>query len=103
VASLLAAAGLTPRGVHYSGIGAAEAINALLLGLLWPSPALRRLYGVLQYLYYTAYMAEDTLSLGPLSYHLMVVASRAAEALPKAGTLPKTASPGPSHERARGS
>jgi len=76
VGRLLSAHGLVVERVSYSGVGLAEPINlALLLTLWWPRP-LRLLYGVLQYAYYGAYIAEDALSIGPLSYHLTVVARR---------------------------
>jgi SAM-dependent methyltransferase len=72
----LAGQGLLTEDVVYSGLGLAEAINLVLLLALWRPRKLHPLYDALQYLYYGAYIAEDRLSLGPLSYHLMVRARR---------------------------
>lgn len=64
--------------VQYTGLGLAEAINFVLLVVIrrWLHAA--RLYEVLQYLYFAAYILEDELSLGRASYHVMVRARRLA-------------------------
>jgi hypothetical protein len=79
----LARHGLLTEEVIYSGLGLAEGINLLLLLALWRPRRLHPLYGALQYLYYGAYIAEDTLSLGRLSYHVMLRARR--QACPEGG------------------
>lgn len=68
--------------VRYSGLGIAEPVNIALLWLTkrllrWP-----RLYDVLQYVYFTVYLAEDNVSIGARSYHLMVRARRLPRAIP---------------------
>jgi SAM-dependent methyltransferase len=80
--SLLAAHGLVLAETRYSGVGLAELINLLLLVVLWWPTPLRPIYSVAQYLYYGAYIAEDALSLGQRSYHLMVRATRRDERAP---------------------
>jgi SAM-dependent methyltransferase len=62
--------------VQYTGLGLAEVVN---IGLLWVCKRLLRaprLYDLLQYVYFTVYMAEDLLSFGRWSYHIMIRASR---------------------------
>lgn len=64
------------NAVQYTGLGVAEVVN---IGLLWFCKRLLRapqLYDLLQYVYFTVYMAEDLLSFGRWSYHIMVRASR---------------------------
>ena len=59
-----------------TGIGLAELINLPLLVLFrWLIP-FEPGYQVTAFAYYTAYLAEDLLHLGPLGYHVMVVAVR---------------------------
>ncbi|MGH2516061.1 MAG: class I SAM-dependent methyltransferase [Ktedonobacterales bacterium] len=66
------------RLVTRTGIGLAELLNLPLLALFrWLLP-LEPLYAGAAFLYYTAYLAEDVLPLGPLGYHVMVVATRRA-------------------------
>lgn len=63
-------------GVRRTGLGLAELVNIPLLCLtkgLLRSP---RLYNLLQYAYFTVYLAEDTVPLGRYGYHLMVGAVR---------------------------
>jgi SAM-dependent methyltransferase len=72
LSAALAGHGLLTEEVIYSGLGLAEGINLILLLALWRPRMLHPLYDALQYLYYGAYIAEDRLSLGPLSYHMMV-------------------------------
>lgn len=64
--------------VELTGLGVAELVN---IGLLWFTKRLLRaprLYGVLQYIYFSVYLAEDLVPLGPWSYHVMVRARREA-------------------------
>lgn len=63
--------------VQRSGLGLAELVNLPLLLLTRAvSARLRPLYGVLQYLYFGTYIAEDLIPAGRLGYHLMVRARR---------------------------
>lgn len=67
------------RRVTRTGLGLAELLNLPLLVLFrWALPPLEPLYGAAAFLYYTAYLAEDVVPLGPLGYHVMVVATRQA-------------------------
>lgn len=61
---------------HYSGIGLAELINLCLLIIVRRWLGWVRLYGLLQFVYFGAYIVEDEFSLGSASYHLMVRARR---------------------------
>jgi SAM-dependent methyltransferase len=62
--------------VERTGVGLAELVNLpLLLIFRWLLHA-EPLYQAAAYLYYTLYLAEDLLRLGPFGYHLMVVATR---------------------------
>lgn len=65
----------TVRHVEYTGIGIAEPVN---LALLFIRAILRapRLYDVLQYLYFTIYLAEDLVRTGDFGYHMMLAADR---------------------------
>jgi SAM-dependent methyltransferase len=64
------------RSVHYTGLGVAEPVNLLLLLGFRALFRLPRLYGVLQYLYFGVYMAEDLMPAGRWGYHMMVTAER---------------------------
>jgi SAM-dependent methyltransferase len=58
--------------VQYTGLGLAEFVN---IGLLWLCKRLLRaprLYDLLQYVYFSVYLAEDFLPMGRRSYHIMV-------------------------------
>jgi SAM-dependent methyltransferase len=62
--------------LQYTGLGLAEVVN---VGLLWLCKRLLRaprLYDLLQYVYFTIYMAEDLVPFGKWSYHIMIRASR---------------------------
>jgi SAM-dependent methyltransferase len=64
------------RRYERTGIGLAELINLPLLVLFrWLMP-FERGYQVAAFAYYTAYLAEDLLHLGPFGYHVMVAAVR---------------------------
>ena len=64
------------RRVARTGLGLAELVNLpLLLLFRWLLP-LDALYQIVAFVYYTAYLVEDILPLGPLGYHLQVVATR---------------------------
>lgn len=64
------------RRVQRTGLGIAELIHLPILTLFrWLAP-LEWLYQRAAFAYYTAYLAEDVAHLGPLGYHLMVVATR---------------------------
>lgn len=66
------------RRVVRTGLGVAELVHLpLLLLFRWLLP-LEPLYQISAFAYYTVYLAEDLLPLGPLGYHLMVVATRAS-------------------------
>jgi len=63
--------------VELTGLGIAELVNLpLLIATRGVSRRLRPLYAALQYAYFTAYLVEDLLPLGPAGYHLMVRAQR---------------------------
>lgn len=67
------------RRVMRSGLGVAELANLPLLVLFrWLLP-LEPLYQLAAFAYYTVYLAEDRLPVGPLGYHVMVVATRRSE------------------------
>jgi SAM-dependent methyltransferase len=62
--------------IRRSGFGVAELVN---LPLLWLSKRVLRaprLYDLLQYAYFTVYLAEDLIPTGRAGYHLMVRARR---------------------------
>lgn len=62
--------------VTRTGLGLAELVNLpLLLLFRWLLP-LDALYQIAAFAYYTVYLVEDMLPLGPLGYHLQVVATR---------------------------
>jgi SAM-dependent methyltransferase len=64
------------RGAQRTGLGIAELIHLpILVAFRWVAP-LEWVYQRAAFVYYTAYLAEDMLPLGPLGYHLMVVATR---------------------------
>lgn len=64
------------RRVVRTGLGIAELVNLpLLLLFRWLLP-LEPMYQLLAFAYYTMYLVEDLLPLGPLGYHMMVVATR---------------------------
>jgi SAM-dependent methyltransferase len=64
------------RGAHRTGLGIAELVHLpILVAFRWIAP-LEWVYQRVAFVYYTAYLAEDMLPLGPLGYHLMVVATR---------------------------
>lgn len=66
------------RRVWRTGIGLAELVHLpLLLLLRWLLP-IEPLYAACAFAYYTCYLAEDLLPLGPFGYHLMLVATRRA-------------------------
>ena len=74
--SALLSGAFTVRSVQRTGLGLAELVNLPLLVLFrWVVP-LEALYQVVAFAYYTVYLAEDLLPLGPAAYHLMVVATR---------------------------
>ncbi|HKV85795.1 MAG TPA: class I SAM-dependent methyltransferase [Ktedonobacterales bacterium] len=64
------------RAVRRTGLGIAELVHLpMLFAFRWVAP-LEWVYQRAAFVYYTAYLAEDMLPLGPLGYHLMVVATR---------------------------
>lgn len=64
------------RRVTRTGLGLAELVNLpLLLLFRWLLP-LDALYQIAAFAYYTIYLIEDILPLGPLAYHLQIVATR---------------------------
>jgi SAM-dependent methyltransferase len=62
--------------VMRTGLGLAELVNLPLLVLCRYLLGWEWLYQLLQYLYFTVYLLEDVAPLGPLGYHMMVVATR---------------------------
>jgi SAM-dependent methyltransferase len=62
--------------VQYTGVGVAEFVNIVLLWLTKRLLRMPRLYDVLQYIYFTVYLAEDMIPFGPWSYHIMIRARR---------------------------
>jgi SAM-dependent methyltransferase len=80
--------------VARTGLGLAEPINLLLLllcrGLLRSHAA----YGLLRFVYYTAYLAEDVIPAGRWGYHLMIRARRLPVSAP-AGRAARRAPAGP--------
>lgn len=68
----------TIRRVRRTGLGLAELVHLpILLLFRWLIP-LEWAYQRAAFTYYTAYLAEDLAPLGPMGYHLMVVATRRA-------------------------
>lgn len=64
------------RRVTRTSLGLAELANLpLLLLFRWLLP-LDALYQIAAFAYYTIYLIEDILPLGPLAYHLQIVATR---------------------------
>lgn len=66
----------TVQRVTRTGIGLAELAHLPVLLLTRWLLRCERLYAVLAYAYYTAYLVEDLLPTGPLGYHIFVVAQR---------------------------
>jgi SAM-dependent methyltransferase len=62
--------------VQRTGMGAAEIVNIVLLWACKRVLRAPRLYDLLQYVYFTVYMAEDLIPLGRWSYHIMIRAVR---------------------------
>lgn len=68
------------RRVARTGLGVAEVVHLpVLLLFRWLLP-LELVYQLAAFAYYTVYLAEDVVQLGPLGYHLMVVATRSGNA-----------------------
>lgn len=64
------------RRVRRTGLGLAELIHLPILALFrWLIP-LEWVYQRAAFVYYSTYLAEDIARLGPMGYHLMVVATR---------------------------
>ena len=64
------------RRVTRTGLGLAELVNLPLLVLLRWLIQCDTLYQIAAFAYYTVYLAEDLVPLGPLGYHLFVLAVR---------------------------
>jgi SAM-dependent methyltransferase len=62
--------------VMRTGLGLAELVNVPLLVFCRSLLGWEWLYQILQYIYFTVYLLEDVAPLGPLGYHMMVVATR---------------------------
>jgi SAM-dependent methyltransferase len=62
--------------VMITGLGLAELVNLPLLVLCRYVLRWEWLYQIVQYGYFTVYLVEDMAPLGPLGYHMMVVATR---------------------------
>lgn len=60
------------EAVRFSGIGLAEIINLVLLMTVRRALGSARWYSILQYVYFAGYVIEDQLSIGSLSYHVML-------------------------------
>lgn len=69
--------GFATQSVRYTGLGLAELVNLMLL-LLFRRLPVAWAYETLQYLYFSAYMAEDLLPAGSWGYHMMTVFERTA-------------------------
>jgi len=65
------------EAAQYTGLGLAELINLLLLIVVLRWMHKPKLFGTLQYLYFAAYIVEDELSVGRLSYHVLTRYRRA--------------------------
>jgi SAM-dependent methyltransferase len=74
--SALAGTGFQLRVVQYTGLGLAEPINLVLLLAFRALLPLRRVYEAAQYIYFSAYLAEDRAVTGRYGYHMMAVFSR---------------------------
>ena len=68
------------RRVTRTGLGLAELVNLPLLVLLRWLIQCDTLYQIVAFAYYTVYLAEDLVPLGPLGYHLFVLAVRRDDA-----------------------
>ena len=66
------------RSVQRTGLGIAELVHLPILILFRWLTRLEWVYQRVAFAYYTAYLIEDVAHLGPLGYHLMVVATRRA-------------------------
>ena len=64
------------RHVWRTGIGLAELVHLPLLLIFRWLLACEWLYSATAFAYYTCYLVEDLLALGPLGYHVMLVATR---------------------------
>lgn len=64
------------RRVARTGLGVAELVNLPLLVLLRWLIAWDTLYQIVAFAYYSVYLVEDIVPLGPLGYHLFVLAIR---------------------------
>lgn len=64
------------RRVARTGLGVAELVNLPLLVLLRWVIQWDTLYQIVAFAYYAVYLAEDIIPLGPLGYHLFVLAIR---------------------------
>lgn len=72
------------RRVWRTGVGLAELVHLPLLVLFrWLLPC-ERLFSATAFAYYTCYLVEDLLPLGPLGYHVMLVATRTRRPAPPA-------------------
>lgn len=67
------------RRISRTGLGVAELLNLPLLILLRWVIQWDTLYQIVAFAYYTVYLAEDFIPLGPLGYHLFVLAIRRDE------------------------
>ena len=63
--------------VRRTGLGLAELIDLAALVLFRWLVQVEPLYAVAAFAYYTAYLLEDVVPLGPAGYHLLMVARRA--------------------------
>lgn len=66
----------TIQRVSRTGLGVAELVNLPLLILLRWAIQWDTLYQIVAFAYYTVYLVEDLAPLGPLGYHLFVLATR---------------------------
>ncbi|MGH2501945.1 MAG: class I SAM-dependent methyltransferase, partial [Ktedonobacterales bacterium] len=64
------------RRIARTGLGVAELVNLPLLVLLRWVIQWDTLYQIVAFVYYAVYLAEDIIPLGPLGYHLFVLAIR---------------------------
>ena len=62
--------------VQLTGLGLVELLNLAIVALCKGLLRSERLYDRIAYVYYGAYIAEDTLRCGRWSYHLLVQARR---------------------------
>lgn len=68
---------LTPVRVRSTGLGVAELVHLPALVLFRWLIQVEPLYAVAAFAYYTVYLLEDVVPLGPAGYHLLMVARRA--------------------------